>query len=169
VTGPAIRGIGVDAVDIDRFRASLARFLSGEPAVRVLDELPEGILRRTLAACVAIGYWLASPPDKPVTPLADRPVLPLPHLARSARRLGARPPPADAARGAEAAGQRGAARGQQPGQAAQALMGLLEQGGVAFSCQGPVLLGIGGAREGPQARAGAAAEQEGDQRWCGHG
>ncbi len=29
----------------------------------------------TLAACVAIGYWLASPPDKNVAPLADRPVL----------------------------------------------------------------------------------------------
>lgn len=28
-----------------------------------------------LVTCVAIGYWLAGPPDKPVTPLADRPVL----------------------------------------------------------------------------------------------
>ena len=28
-----------------------------------------------LIACVALGYWLASPPGKPVGPLADRPVL----------------------------------------------------------------------------------------------
>lgn len=28
-----------------------------------------------LLACVAIGYWMASPPGKPITPLADRPVL----------------------------------------------------------------------------------------------
>jgi DNA primase len=36
-----------------KVRPALARFLTGEPAVRVLDELPEGILRRTIAACVA--------------------------------------------------------------------------------------------------------------------
>lgn len=28
-----------------------------------------------LIACVAIGYYMASPPSKPVGPLADRPVL----------------------------------------------------------------------------------------------
>jgi DNA primase catalytic core len=36
-----------------KVRPSLARFLTGEPAVRVLDELPEGRLRRTIAACAA--------------------------------------------------------------------------------------------------------------------
>jgi holo-[acyl-carrier protein] synthase len=38
-TGPAIRGIGVDAVDIDRFRASLARTPSMRTRLFVDEEL----------------------------------------------------------------------------------------------------------------------------------
>jgi holo-[acyl-carrier protein] synthase len=39
VTGPAIRGIGVDAVDIERFRASLARTPSMRTRLFVDEEL----------------------------------------------------------------------------------------------------------------------------------
>ena len=39
MTGPAIRGIGVDAVDIDRFRASLARTPSMRTRLFVAEEL----------------------------------------------------------------------------------------------------------------------------------
>lgn len=38
-----------------------------------------------LVACVAIGYWMASPPSQPVGPLADRPVLRW--IARAAKQL----------------------------------------------------------------------------------
>lgn len=38
-----------------------------------------------LIACVAIGYFMASPPAKPVGPLADRPVLRW--IAKAAKQL----------------------------------------------------------------------------------
>ena len=38
-----------------------------------------------LLACVALGYWMASPPSQPVGPLADRPVLRW--IAKSAKNL----------------------------------------------------------------------------------
>lgn len=38
-----------------------------------------------LIACVALGYWMASPPSQPVGPLADRPVLRW--IAKAAKQL----------------------------------------------------------------------------------
>jgi len=43
--------------------------------------------------------------------------------------------------------------------------GLLQQGLVPLTGEGPVLLGVGGAREGPEARAGAAAQDHGGCPW----
>ena len=54
-------------------------------------------------------------------------------------------------------------------QALQALLGLLQEGVVRAAGQGPVLLGIAGPGEGPEAGAGAAAEDHRDQGSRCHG
>ena len=54
-------------------------------------------------------------------------------------------------------------------QALKPLVGLLQQGLIALAGQGPVLLGIAGPGEGPQAGAGAAAEDHRNQGSGGHG
>ena len=57
----------------------------------------------------------------------------------------------------------------QPLQALQSLLGLLQQGFLAAAGQGPILLRIAGAREGPQPGARAAAEDHRNQGADGHG
>ena len=53
-------------------------------------------------------------------------------------------------------------------QALQPLLGLLQQGLVAIAGQGPVLLGVGGAGQGPQPGARAAAQDHRDQGTGAH-
>ena len=59
--------------------------------------------------------------------------------------------------------------GRQLRQALQPQLGLLQQGVIALAGQGPVLLGITGAGEGPEAGAGAAAKDHRNQGGGGHG
>jgi len=58
-------------------------------------------------------------------------------------------------------------RRRQIAEALQPLLRLLQQRVLAFTGQGPILLGVAGPRQGPQAGAGAAAEDDWHQGGAG--